>query len=140
MSKNWVKLIKELKTKCKEQSVSSLDLIEWIRTSIEQIEKKTFDYYVTSGETPNFPNAKIDLNILLDNYVYSFTIYTNKKERSMFPLKHFFSFSEEISGDFISTIYYLAPVWSLRIEDRVANSAKLREFSRKILNLLWEER
>ena len=139
MSKSWVKLIKELKTKCKEQSVSSLDLIEWIRISIKQIEKKTFDYYATPGKTPTFPNAKIDLNILFDNCVYSFTMFANKKQHSVFPLKYFFSYVEEISADFISTRYQFTENWFLTIEDRVANSAKLRKFSRKILNRLWKE-
>ena len=137
-SASWREFIKELQVKCKEKDISLLDLVEWISISIKQIEKKTFDYYITCGPTPKFSDVKIDVNIVLDNFVHGFTIYENKKEYNIFQISSILQLKEEISGEFISAEFRYGYLMGFAIEDRITNSAKLRNFVRKISNKVWE--
>lgn len=135
-SDSWNELIKELQVKCQEQDVSLLDLVGWIRESIKQIEKITFDYYVASGPSSLYSDQKLDVNILLSNSLQGFTIFQNKKEHSIYPIKIFVCCTEEILGDRIKvTLPYMSGF--LLIEDAALNSAKLREFVRKIIIMAW---
>ena len=138
MSKSWSKFTKEVRTVCKEQDISIRDLSKWIRDSIKGIEKKTFGYYLVSGKTPKFPKQKFDVTIPLGDYIHGFTIHEDKKQYVIYPVRFFFNFTEEISGDFITARYTFSDVWSLMIQDGVTNSAKLRKFSRKILDMAWK--
>ena len=137
-SSSWQKFVKELQVKCKEQDVSSSDLVKWVRTSIEQIEKKTFDYYITSGKTPKFPDLKVDVNILLGDFLHGFTIYRKKKAYNIYPLENFTNYREDIYDDFISSRFEYSSMNALLIQDREANSAKLREFARRVKNRAWK--
>ena len=134
----WGKFIKELQVKCKEQNISLTDLVEWISSSIEHVEKITVDYYITCGPTPKFVDVKIDVNILLDKFLHGFTIYKNKKEHNVYQITSILQLKEEISGEFISAEFRYGYLIGFAIEDRITNSAKLRNFVRKISNKMWE--
>ena len=138
-SDSWNKFIKELQVKCQEQEVSLVDLVTWIRDSINQIERATFDYYVTSGPMKDFPTTKVDIAILFGNLLHGFTIMTDKKEHVVLAAKSFFQYKEEIIGDRFTFSFIYSALNSWGMEDSIQNLAKVREFSHKILNRMWEK-
>lgn len=136
-STSWVEFLEEFQAKCEEQKVSLSELAEWIRTSIDQIEKKTFDYYMYGGKVQLYPDQILDISILLDGFIYTFTLFKDRREFVIYLVKSFQSFSEEIFGDSIRHSFYITESYSLFFEDKIINSAGLRNFSRKILNASW---
>jgi hypothetical protein len=136
-STSWFQFLKELQEKCQEQKISGIELAQWIRISIDQIEKKTFDYHISSGEVKEYPDQKIDISILLSDFFYSFTVFQNKRVFNIYSAKSFQVFTEEIFEDYIRHNYYITESTSFYIEDKISNSARLRKFTRKVLSASW---
>jgi hypothetical protein len=138
-SNSWREFLTELEAKCQEQEISLSELAEWIRNNLEEIEKKEFDYYITSGATPHYSDLKLDVTILTGNYIHGFSIFRAKKEFSLYPVNRFFHYREEIIGDNITAYFsYGEMLRSFTIEDKVGNYDRLRRFVRKILDTAWK--
>jgi len=104
----WEKFAIELDTKCTEQKVDFFGLRDWILESVEKINERSFDYYISTGPSQEDRNQKIDVTILLERRLYTITC--------TFILGHLLSFF---------------------ITDSVTNSSKLREFAHKVLESAW---
>jgi hypothetical protein len=142
VSDSWTRFIFELEPKCQDQKVNFHDLRDWIIDSIKQIEEKHFDYYITSGPIPEDRSQKIDISIVLEKRLYGFTV----SQLAEVPLKMIFSifsiseirqYSEEVEKEFIRCIFMHSEGLTFYLVDSAFNSAKLREFARKVLNLAW---
>lgn len=138
-SNSWNELLKELQVRCQEQDIPLLALVGWIRDSINQIERATFDYYVTSGPIKGFPTEKVDIAILFGVFLYGFTVFKDKKEHIILPIKRFYQYKEEIIGDRFMTSLKFDSNNSWSMEDYLTNSAKLRAFGHEIMNRVWEK-
>lgn|GEM_PF-3351067 len=138
----WKKLTIELNKKCEEQKVIFLELYDWILDSMQKIDKKNFDYYITSGPTRQDQSQKIDVSILLGRRMYSFTVsqlaeFPIKKTFSIFSLGSSMHYLEETTKESITCTFIFTELLSFFIMDSVANSDRLREFARKILESAW---
>ena len=133
-SVSWRDFVNQLGIHCREQEVSLTELVEWVTTWIQQINKKTFDYYITSGPTSEDPQVKMDFLIVLDDFLNGFTVYKDKRDCSIIPIESILQFSETITNQNIQIRIYLTAITASTIEDRIENLPKLREFVAKVKN------
>lgn len=138
-SASWRDFINQLGIHCKEQDVSLTELVEWVTAFIQQIDEKTFDYYIASGPTSSDPRVKMDFLIVLDDFVYGFTVYEDKKECTVAQIELILHFEETITNQYIQLRIYLAPMLGSTIEDRIENLPKLRKFALKFRNK-WKKK
>ena len=141
----WEKFAIELDTKCTEQKVDFFGLRDWILESVEKINERSFDYYISTGPSQEDRNQKIDVTILLERRLYSFTVSQLaeipltplKKEFSIFSLGDSIHYLEETAKESITCTFILGHLLSFFITDSVTNSSKLREFAHKVLESAW---
>jgi hypothetical protein len=136
-SESWKAFFKELLPRCQEQDIPLIEMTDWIDDSVGQIEKQDFDYHIVSGSIPEDRSQKIDINILLGKRIYSFTVSRQKKQFNIFSTGDFGHYSEEITEGFIKCTFIYAGGLSFFIMDSIANSAGLRVFAHKVLDLAW---
>jgi hypothetical protein len=139
VSETWIEFRKELREKCREQELNSDDFLEWIIDSIKGIMNKAFEFYILSGPIPESKEQKIDATLLVGKIIYSFTVERQKKEFFIIPISDFNQYLEETKGDFIKCSFNPMQTAGFYMMDSIANSAKLRGFTHKILNLAWGE-
>lgn len=142
-SKTWKRFVDELETASNKVDIDFYEPLDWIKSSIEKIEEKEFSSYIITGPMPepNTLNQKIDVNILVGKMVYGFSIYANRKTFFCSPLIGIIQYTEETENGFIkATLHYGSLGAGFFLMDSEANSAKLREFANKILDLAWGSR
>jgi len=132
-SKTWISFADELQKKCREIKANEYEMIAWICESLKQIEKQDFDYYITIGKAPNFPDQKLDVNILRNGVIYGFTIRSSEKTFSISPVKDFKYYSETASEEFLSGFFFYCGGF-FSISDTLPNSDKLKVFLRKLIS------
>lgn len=143
-SQTWTSFKNELEQKCHRVGIEPNECYKiriWLEDSIKQINQKAFDYYIVSGPTSD-KNLKIDLSILIGKRIYSLNITQGTappliKTFAIFPLDKIISYTEEIEEGFLTCTFTITDEVFFYIEDSETNSAKLRVFAHKLLDVAW---
>ena len=135
-SESWKAFFKDLQELCQVQGIDIYDIITWIDDSLGPIEKENFDYHISSGPVPDEPSQKMDIDILLGDKIYIFTMTAAGKNSVICPVNKFSYYEEEITGSFIKATFY-GQGFYVFVNASVANSSKLRQFAHKVLDLAW---
>jgi hypothetical protein len=105
---------------------------------MENLEKRDFEYFITSGPSPEDPNQIMSTTILLENRLHGFGIEKNLKKRFfIIPIKIFTVYDEDIRPDFIKCAFGTSTELSFFIEVPIDNSEEVRAFCKKIRDLIW---
>ena len=137
-SKKWNKFNESLLTTCKLRDVDFFALRQWILSTMENLEKRDFEYFITSVTSPDEPNQIMSATILLENRLHSFGIEKNLKKRFfIIPIKIFVLYDEDIRPDFIKCTFGTSTELSFFMEVPISNSEEVRAFCKKIRDLMW---
>ena len=132
--------VKELEEICRRESVEFIELRDWVWATIDNIQEKTIDYYIATGSSPDDSDRQIDVNLIVDRRVYSYSKSKHTKAFFIYPIGHFEFYREEFSLGFITCTFSISDEAGFYIADKVANSARLQAFTSKIRILAWGER
>ena len=139
ISKTWRKINLELDSIFQKMNLSFNDFKTWIIESIQNIQRKEFIYYITVGRSIENQDQLIDIILYLNKKIFNFTIFEHDKNFGIYPIKNVIAFHESIDKKIINRTFVFQSDLKVYVEDKIENSKQVKEFTNKILALMWDD-